>query len=103
MTIEKRDEQIIFGFDGCEYELRSHPYEPCLYICQNGEIVKVLHNAFDAYDLPEIFASGETVRSIDGKDINEETFCRVLIAARNDRRYEMDWTFAARLAASGTR
>lgn len=97
MTIEKRDKQIIFAFDGGTYELRSHPYEPCLYICQNGEIVKVLHNAFDAYDLPEIFAAGGTVRSIDGKDINEEAFCRVLIAALNDRRYEMDWTFAARL------
>lgn len=60
-------------------------------------MIKVLHNAFDVYDLPSIFGSGKTVRAIDGKEIDEEAFCKVLIAAINDKRYEMDWPFAAGL------
>lgn len=59
---------------------------------------KVLHNAFDVYELPSLFESGETVRAINGIDFDEKAFCRVLVAAINDKRYEMDWTFAARLA-----
>ena len=90
-------ERLFFSYTDCEYELRSHPYEPCLYIYRDDEMIKVLHNAFDVYDLPSIFDSGETVKAIDGSDLDEEAFCRVLIAAINGKRCEMDWTFAAEL------
>lgn len=95
--IEYRDEKVIFACDDDEFELRSHPYELCLYICKDNEIIKVLHNAFDVYELPSIFGAGETVRAINGIDFDEEAFCRVLIAAINDKRYEMNWPFAANL------
>ena len=96
-TIENRDDKVIFAYDDSEYELRSHPYEPCLYICKNDEIIKVLHTAFDAYDLPAIFEAGETVTDVCREEYDKEAFCKVLVAALNDKRHEMDWTFAARL------
>ena len=89
--------KIIFFHIDCEYELRSHPFEPCLYIYRDEEIIKVIHNAFDVYELPSIFEAGETVRAINGKDFDEVAFYKVLIAAINDVRYEMDWPFAAGL------
>lgn len=89
--------KIIFFHIDCEYELRSHPFEPCLYIYRDEEIIKVIHNAFDVYELPSIFEAGETVRAINGQDFDEVAFCKVLIAAINDVRYEMDWPFAAGL------
>lgn len=95
--IADKNGKIIFTHTDCEYELRSHPFEPCLYIYKDDEMIKVLHNAFDVYVLPSIFDAGETVRAINGKDFDEEAFCKVLIAAINDTRYEMDWPFAARL------
>lgn len=95
--IINKNGKIIFSHTDCEYELRSHPYEPCLYIYKDDAMIKVLHNAFDVYELPAIFAAGETVMAIDGRDFDEEAFCGVLAAAINDTRYEMDWTFAARL------
>lgn len=95
--IKNVNEKIIFSHAYGEYELRSHPYEPCLYIYKDDEMIKVLHNAFDVYELPSIFDAGETVRAIDGSDFDEEAFCKVLLAAINDKRYEMDWPFAARL------
>lgn len=95
--IEYINGKIIFSHTYGEYKLSSHPYEPCLYIYKDDEMIKVLHNAFDVYELPSIFDAGKTVRAIDGSDFDEEAFCKVLIAAINDKRYEMDWTFAARL------
>ena len=95
--IENINGKIIFSHTDCEYELRSHPYEPCLYIYKDDEMIKVIHNAFDVYELPSIFEAGETVRAINGKDFDEEAFCRVLIAAIHDSHYEMDWPFAAGL------
>lgn len=100
--IVNKNGAIIFSHADFEYELRSHPYEPCLYIYKDDEMIKVLHNAFDVYELPSIFDAGETVRAIDGSDFDEETFCKVLIAAINDKRYEMDWPFAARLVEKQT-
>lgn len=96
--IENIDGKIIFSHTDGEYELRSHPYEPCLYIYKDDEMIKILHNAFEVYDLPSIFDSCGTVRAIDGRDFDRDAFCKVLLAAINDRRHEMNWTFAARLA-----
>lgn len=96
-NIKNINGKIIFSYTDGEYELRSHPYEPCLYIYNDDEMIKILHNAFEVYGLPSIFDSNETVRAIDGKDFDMDAFCKVLIAAINDKRYEMNWTFAARL------
>ncbi len=95
--IEDINGKIFFSHTDGEYELRSHPYEPCLYIYKGDEMIKILHNAFEVYELPSIFEAGETVRAINGQDFDEEAFCKVLIAAINDTRYEMDWPFAAGL------
>lgn len=95
--IESINKKIVFNYMDGEYELRSHPYEPCLYIYRNDEMIKILHNAFEVHDLPDIFSSNGTVRAIDSRDFDEDAFCKVLIAAINDEHYEMNWTFAANL------
>ena len=95
--IKNKNGKIVYSHTDEEYELRSHPFEPCIYIYRDEEMIKVIHNAFDVYELPSIFEAGETVRAINGKDFDEEAFCKVLIAAINDVRYEMDWPFAAGL------
>ena len=89
--------KVIFTCDAKEYELKSHPYEPCLYLYRNNEMVKILHNAFEVYDLVKKFESGETVSAPDSKQYDKEDFCKVLSAALCNERYEMNWTFAAKL------
>ena len=95
--IENINGKVIFSYTDGEYELRSHPYEPCLYIYKNEEMVKILHNAFEVYELPDIFGSNGTVRAIDSRDFDEDAFCKVLVAAINDEHCEMNWTFAANM------
>lgn len=95
--LEKTGDKVTFTYKAEEYELRSHPYEPCLYIFRNDEMVKILHNAFEADDLVERFEAGETETGPDGSEYDRESFCKVLAAALNNERYEMNWTFAAKL------
>lgn len=96
--IKKDGNKTLFFHNGTEYELSDHPYEPCMYIKKDGETVVTLHNAFTVSDLPELFSGGGTVTAIDGKTYGEEDFCRVLDAAVESGRSEMDFTFAAVLA-----
>lgn len=98
--LENINNRVMFALEDEVYELRSHPYEPCLYICKDDETVKILHNAFDAKDLMKAFENGETVTAPDGKEYDRDTFCRVLAAALKDDHYEMNWTFAAKLTDS---
>lgn len=96
--LENINDDVIFTLEEDEYELRSHPYEPCLYIYKNGEMIKILHNAFEVCGLAETLEAGETISAPDSKRYDKESFCRVLVAALSDNRYEMNWTFAAKLA-----
>lgn len=96
--IEKDGNRTLFVNNGTEYELSDHPYEPCMYIRKDGRTVVTLHNAFTVSDLPELLSGGGTVTAIDGKTYGEDDFCKVLAAALESGRSEMDFTFAAGLA-----
>lgn len=89
---------VVFSFNGQDYTLGSHPYEPCLYIGKGGRILCTLHNAFDAYELPETFARGESLTGPDGRMYGCGSFCRALLAAIASGRPEMDFTFAAMIS-----
>lgn len=98
MRIYKENNDVIFDSDYGKYTLTSHPYEPCLYINQDGEIIKIIHNAFEAQDLSESFASGHCVLAPDGMDYDEESFCKALEAALEYEKNECNFTFAAELS-----
>lgn len=95
--LKRMDNKVIFTLEDEEYRLSSHPYEPCLYIYKNDEMIKIIHNAFDVDDLIEMFEASETVVAADSEQFDEEAFCKVLDVAINDEHYEMNWTFAAKL------
>ena len=100
--IKRKENDVVFLYDECEYVLGYHPYEPCLYIKKDGAILRTLHNAFTVDELPERFAQGETLLGIDGKEYDREAFCKTLIAAIATGRTEMDFTFAAVLSRTDT-
>lgn len=96
--LKRMGDEVVFLYDETEYTLGSHPYEPCLYIKKDGGIVRTLHNAFTADELPERFAEDGVLTGIDGKEYDLESFCRVLAAAITSDRTEMDFPFAAGLS-----
>lgn len=96
-VIERRGKDVLFVYNGVEYELGDHPFEPCTYIKKDGKIICTLHNAFTVYDLPEWFADGKSLQGIDGKEYDETAFCKVLAASIDSGRTDMDFPFAAGL------
>lgn len=99
--LKRRGSAVLFVYRDAEYELSDQPYEPCLYIRKDGAIFRTLHNAFTADELPERLASGEELTGIDGRQYDLAKFCRVLAAAIDGSRSEMDFPFAARQAREG--
>lgn len=95
--LKRAGRKVLFAYNGVDYELTDQPYEPCIYIKRDGEIFRTLHNAFTADDLPEWFAEGKTLKAIDGRVFDQKAFCKVLAAAIDSDRTEMDFTFAADL------
>ncbi|MBR3663822.1 MAG: hypothetical protein IKN64_04105 [Desulfovibrio sp.] len=100
-------DEVTYAYKGETYRLWSHPYEPCLYLWRGDECVCTLHNAYNTEDLVKAFSAGTTVKTNFGKDYdkeyNEACFCRVLSAALDSGRENMDFFYAAKLAKDGFR
>lgn len=90
------DDEVTYTYNGTEYRLAFHPYEPCLYICIGDDIIYVLHNTFTTYQLKEAFTEGKTVNDF-GREYDEEGFCKVLAAFLDSGRTDMDFFYAAKL------
>ena len=67
-----------FVAEGKKYYLRCHPYEPCLYISDENGSTTAVHNAFDPFDVLELFYNGKTITSITGREYTPIDFCRVV-------------------------
>ena len=95
-------DEVTYTYKNETYQLYSHPYEPCLYLYRGDGLVCVLHNAYIPEQLVKAFSAGETVKTNYGKDYDKEFdeagFCRVLAAALDSGRDNMDFFDAAKLA-----
>ncbi len=101
-TLDLNPDEVTYTYKNEIYRLHSHPYEPCLYLYRGEELVCTLHNAYDTRELVKAFTAGETVKTNYGKDYDKEYdeagFCRVLAAALDSGRDDMDFFYAAKLA-----
>lgn len=87
-----------FTYKGRTFALTSHPYEPLIYIKDEGKLVCILHMAFNTFELIDAFSKGGSVKAADRKDYDEQAFCEAVAAALDDGRGELDFTYAAKLA-----
>lgn len=100
-------DEVTYTYKNDTYQLYSHPYEPCLYLYRGEELVCALHNAYNPEQLVKAFSAGETVKTNYGKDYDKELdeagFCRVLAAALESGRDDMDFFDATKLAKERSR
>ena len=105
--LDYSDDTVTYTYKGKTYPLTSHPYEPCLYIWEKDLLVCTLHNAYNTDDLKKAFSAGKTVSTNYGKDCDKEFdeagFCRVLAAALDCGRNDMDFFDASKLAKKGSK
>ena len=101
-TLNLSSDELTYTYKNEIYRLYSHPYEPCLYLYKEDELVCALHNAYNPEQLVKAFSAGGTVKTNYGKDYDKEFdeagFCRVLAAALDSGRSDMDLFYAAKLA-----
>ncbi|MBQ7256665.1 MAG: hypothetical protein IJS60_03110 [Abditibacteriota bacterium] len=90
------ENKLLFEMNGITYRLTSQPYEPCLYINYNGQIIKTIHNAWTWDTISETFQKGEKIEALDGKCYSEEEFCSVLEKFMESSRTEADFAFIAK-------
>ena len=106
-TLNLNSDEVTYTYKNETYQLYSHPYEPCLYLYRGDELVCALHNAYNPEQLVKAFSAGKTVKTNYGKDYDKEFdeagFCRVLAAALNSGRDDMDLFDAAKLAKERSR
>ena len=106
-TLNLNSDEVTYTYKNETYQLYSHPYEPCLYLYRGDELVCALHNAYNPEQLVKAFSAGKTVKTNYGKDYDKEFdeagFCRVLAAALNSGRDDMDLFDAAKLAKESSR
>ena len=100
-------DEVTYSYKGETYRLSSHPFEPCLYLWKGDALVCALHNAYNPETLVKAFTTGKTIKTLFGKDYDKEYdeagFCRVLAAALDSGRDDMDLFDAAKLAKKGSR
>ena len=89
-------DRVFFESNGTIYELTSQPYEPCLYIKKEGQIIKTIHNAWTTDTLSEIFQEGGTIEAFNGERYSEKEFCTILEKFIESRKTEADWTYIAK-------
>lgn len=89
--------KIIFSYRDKDYEIRSHPYEPCTYICQDNEVLHTLHSGFETCEIERIILKDKQIRSIDSKMIGRNELLQIFAATIDDGRAELDFGYAERL------
>ena len=70
-----KDELPFIKISGKKYKLACHPYEPCLYITDEDEILTAVHNSFDPSSVLQAFSNGELITSITGREYDAKDFC----------------------------
>lgn len=70
--------KIIFSYRDKDYEIRSHPYEPCTYICQDDEVLHTLHSGFETCEIEWMILKDKQIRSIDSKIIGRNELLQIL-------------------------
>lgn len=95
-------DEVTYTYEGETYRLSSNIYEPCLFIWKADELVCTLHNAYTTEQLVKAFTAGKTIKTNYGTDYDQEFdeagFRRVLAAALDSGRENMDLFYAAKLA-----
>ena len=97
LDLRIKEGKIIFSYHGKNYEIRSHPYEPCTYICQGEEILHTLHSGFETCEIEKMILKDKQFSSVDSKMIGRDSLLQIFAATIDDGRADLDFGYAERL------
>ena len=83
----------LYLIDQDAYLITSHPYEPCLCISQDDEVIVTIHNAFDTKEIYELAEKGGTIRMISGQEYDLQSIGDLLSYALKLKEDSMDISY----------
>ena len=89
--------KIILRYCMQEYEIRSDPREPDIYICQGDEIVHTLRNGFYTEQIQKMILRDKEFKSATGKMIGREQLCDILACTIDDGRDSLTFEYVEEL------
>ena len=63
--LEYSAKEMNFIYRGTVYAVSDYPYEPCLYLKNDGRLLSVIHNSFTVDNLIRVFSEGGSVHDVD--------------------------------------
>lgn len=89
--------KIILRYNSQEYEIRSNPREPDIYICQDDCILHTVRCGFYIEQIEKMILRDKEFKSVTGRMIGRELLSDVLACTIDDGRSSLDFGFAERL------
>lgn len=90
--------KIILHYQRQDYEIKSNPREPDIYICQNGKILQTVRCAFYIEQIAKMITRDKSFSSVTSRMINREMMSDILACAIDDGREILDCAYLERLA-----
>lgn len=97
LDIRIKQGKVILRYNTIEYEIRSHPNEPCTYICKDGTILHTLHNGFEVEQIEKMILRDKQFKSVTGKMIGYELLRDILASVIDDGRPDVSFDYAEQL------
>ena len=78
------DGELCLRDGGTLYRIHSHPYEPCTYLVQEGNIAATIHNAFESSTIRRVAEERQPIRAVTGAEYDADRLCRFLAFAMKE-------------------
>ncbi len=89
--------KIILRYSMQEYEIRSNPREPDIYICQDDKILHTVRNGFYTEQIEKMIMRDKEFKSATGRMISRELLSDILACVLDDGRESLDFGYVERL------
>lgn len=76
-----REDQMVLVSNGMDYLLSSHPYEPCLYVKIEDQLVAIIHHFLTVDEMEYLAKSQGKMRMITGKEYDISKVCQLILCA----------------------
>lgn len=92
--------EIVFVYRTKQYQIRSHPSEPCTFICEGDKVLHTLHSGFETSVIMKMIMKDKSFASSNGHLIGYEMIREIFAATIDSGRPDMDFSLAEDLAVN---
>lgn len=81
MKLSVKEDKVYFSYEGVEYRITDHPYDPCTYLMKDDDHFRSLRNGFTKQEVKTMVELGVSQKSARRHFIREEQLRHIFAAA----------------------